>query len=171
MPQQQLTSIEFAAAFYIKLGRAGVWEADSIEAGKLRLGWRYQSIADINTGNWDKIERELREQNFDKPIGVTTTDLNALKIIANSGSDDVWVTFHKSKLWWTRLAPGPVEEDDVSKFRLTDQPWSDHSSDGRLLVVNDLPGKISQLQGFRGTVCRVKYLELLKRTLNGTRST
>src|SRR5262249_49920687 len=79
-------------------------------------------------------------------------------------------TFHKAKLWWTRLAPGPVEQDSMSKFRRTVEPWCDCAVDGRLLAINALPGKISQLQGFRATVCRVRYAELLRRTLNGTRS-
>ena len=70
----------------------------------------------------------------------------------------------------SRFASTPVEEDEVSKFRRTDQLWSDQDSNGRLLVVNDLPGKIAQIQGFRGTVCRVKYPDLLYRMLNGTRS-
>ena len=32
--------IAFVNAYYIKLGRAGAWEADAIAAGKLRFGWR-----------------------------------------------------------------------------------------------------------------------------------
>jgi hypothetical protein len=161
--------LAFANAFYIKLGRKGAWEADSVLTGKLRLGWRRQSVNDINAGRWDEIEKQLREEHRDKPTGVATTDLKALKTIATSSSDDVWITYHQSKLWWTRLS-GAIEEDDVSKFRLTALSWSDKALNGRTLVVNELPGKIAQLQGFRGTVCRVQYGELLQRTINGVRS-
>jgi hypothetical protein len=49
-------------------------------------------------------------------------------------------------------------------------PWCDRSLLGRLLVVSTLPGKISQLQGFRATVCRVHEIDLLRRTLSGSRS-
>jgi len=90
-------------------------------------------------------------------------------MIATSVVEDVWVTFYQSKLWWARLT-GPVEQDEVSKFRRTINSWNDHAVNRRLLVINDLPGKISQLQGFRGTVCRVRYPYLLRRVLNGTRS-
>ncbi len=162
-----MSYISFTTAFYIKLGRGGEWENDSIETGKLRLGWRQQSIEDINAGRWESIEEQLRAKDQGKRVPATTSDLNALKIIAASGADDVWITFHKSKLWWTRLASGPVEQDNISKFRRTAEPWCDHAADGRLLVINALPGKISQLQGFRATVCRVHYAELLRRTLNG----
>lgn len=160
----------FTAAFYVKLGRGGIWEVDSVDTSKLRLGWPRQSVEDINARRWDLIEQQLREELHGRPPGVATTDLNGLRIIVESRPDDIWVTFYGAKLWWTRLASAPVEEDEVSKFRRTGQPWSDRDLDGRLLVVNDLPGKIAQLQGFRGTVCRVRYVDLLRRTLNGTRS-
>lgn len=167
--QFAMKAIAFVKAFYIKLGRAGAWEADSIATGKLRLGWRNQSVEDINAGCWEHIEQQLREDHQGKPPGVATTDLNALKNITASLPEDVWITFHKAKLWWTRLT-GPVEEDSISKFRRTVVPWSDRAANGRLLVINELPGKISQLQGFRGTACRVQYVALLHRTLNGSRS-
>jgi hypothetical protein len=170
MEPMPVPPIDFTNAYYIKLGRAGEWEADSIETGKLRLGWKHQTIDDINADRWDVIEKQLREENRDKPRGVATTDLNALKTIAESSKDDIWISFHQAKLWWTRLASGRIKKDATSKFRTTAQPWSDQSADGRLLVINDLPGKIAQLQGFRGTACRVKDPDLLRRTLNGTRS-
>jgi hypothetical protein len=152
------------------LGRGGKWEEDSIETSKLRLGWREQSIEDINAGHWKRIEEQLRAKDQGKRVAATTSDLHALKIIAASCNEDIWITFHKAKLWWTHLAPGIVEQDDISKFRRTSTPWCDRAANGRLLVASELPGKISLIQGFRATVCRVKYADLLKRTLNGIRS-
>lgn len=152
--------------YYIKLGRGGCWEADSIASDLLRIGWASQSIEDINAGNWVKIENELRLVQPDLPH-VATTDLNRLRDIATSTPDDIWITFHGAKLWWTRLAPGSVLQDHVSKFRQTQQKWRDTTYDGRLLAVNDLPGKLTMLQGFRGTVCKVKHADLLMRVLSG----
>ncbi|MHC4661221.1 MAG: restriction endonuclease [Planctomycetota bacterium] len=160
---------DFANAYYIKLGEGGMWEADSINTGKMRIGWGGQSVKDINDHRWEFIEGQLRAGNKGKPPAVATTDLNGLRIITESTPDDVWVTFYQAKLWWARLT-GPVEQDEVSKFRRTLNPWSDKAENGKLLVINDLPGKISQIQGFRGTVCRVHYRDLLQRTLSGTRS-
>lgn len=154
-------------AYYIKLGRGGEWEADAIAAAKLRLGWRHQRIEDLAAGRWDLIEQQLREESRGKP-GVATTDLNRLRDIVNSGPDDVWVTFHAAKMWWTRLLPGPVEEDAMSKFRRTDGWRSVGGS--RTLFANELPGKLAQLQAFRGTVCRVTEKALLTRVLTGQRS-
>jgi len=161
--------IAFKNAYYIKLGRGGCWEADSIATARLRLGWPHQSLEDINAGRWDRIGKQLRKEKKGKPQ-VATTDINRLRDITQSTPDDVWITFHAAKLWWTRLAPGAVEGDTTSKYRRTQQAWKDTDANGRLLVVNDLPGKIAQLQGFRGTVCKVLEPELLKRVLNGSRS-
>ncbi len=161
--------IDFRNAFYIKLGRGGCREADSIRSSRLRLGWRNQFLDDINAGRWDAISEQLRNEHPDKPQ-VATNDLNRLHDITLSTPDDLWITFHGAKLWWARLAGGPVEEDEVSKYRVTVNGWRDTSLSGKLLVVNDLPGKIAQLQGFRGTACRVLEHALLRRVLEGTRS-
>lgn len=159
--------MDIRRAHYIKLGRGGEWEADAIATGKLRLGWRHQHIDDINHGRWDVIEQQLRRESAGKP-GVATTDLNRLQDIANAGPEDVWVTFHQSKMWWTRLLPGPIDQDAVSKFRLT-TGWSDRGGQ-RVLFANELPGRLAQLQAFRGTVCRVTDLDLLRRVLSGVQS-
>jgi hypothetical protein len=39
--------IEFNNAFFIKLGRGGAFEADSIDTGKMRFGWQPQSLERI----------------------------------------------------------------------------------------------------------------------------
>jgi hypothetical protein len=160
---------DFAKAFYIKLGRGGSWEGDAVRTGRLRFGWDGQSTADINAREWGRIEQQLRVEHKGKPQ-VATNDLNRLRDIVESTPADVWVTFHQSKLWWTRVVDGPVEQDQLSKFRRTAVPWSDKDAKGNLVVANELPGKLSQLQGFRGTVCRVLYADLLRRVLGGHRS-
>lgn len=162
-------SIEFRNAYYIKLGRAGCWEADSIRSSRLRIGWLNQSLADINSARWDAISEQLQCEQPGKPQ-VATTDRNRLRDFALSTPDDVWITFHGAKLWWARLSAGGVEGDAISKYRPTLDGWHDTALTGKLLVVNDLPGKIAQLQGFRGTICRVLEPDLLRRVLAGGRS-
>jgi hypothetical protein len=154
-------------AYYIKLGRGGEWEADSINSGKLRLGWRNQTVDDIVNGRWTEIGQQLLRDSAGKR-GVATTDCNRLRDIAESGSEDVWVTFHAAKMWWTQMAPGQVEQDEVSKFRRT-TGWSDKGG-SKVLFANELPGRLAQLQAFRGTVCRVSDKDLLLRVLTGKRS-
>ena len=47
-------------AHYIKLGKGGEWEADSIRNGILRLGWVANPLADVNAGAWAGLEEQLR---------------------------------------------------------------------------------------------------------------
>jgi len=165
-----MSLIDFSSAFYIKLGRGGKWEDDSISTGKLRFGWTHQTLDDIHASRWALIERQLRTEHEGKPKGEATRALNGLRMIAESGPEDVWITFHHAKLWWTRVSSDPVERDGVSMFRRTAQPWRDEAGNGRLLVINDLPGRLAQIQGYRWTMCRVSCPDLLRRTLSGTRS-
>ncbi len=161
--------IAFRNAYYIKLGRGGCWEDDSISHSLLRIGWSKQTLEDINTGRWSEIEQQLRIEQTGKPQ-VATTDLNRLRDISQSTSEDIWITFHGAKLWWARLAPSGVEKDETSKFRRVQGLWSDKTLKGQLLITSELPGKLAQLQGFRGTVCRVREGDLLCRVLAGDRS-
>ena len=163
------SSLEFRNAYYIKLGRRGCWEVDSLTNSRLRLGWKNQKLEDINEARWKEIELQLRAENNVKPQ-VATTDLNRLRDIATSNPEDIWITFHGAKLWWARLTNDPVQSDHMSKYRQVQGTWSDKSFAGRLLVTSELPGKIAQLQAFRGTVCRVQEFELLRRVITGERS-
>jgi hypothetical protein len=165
---QEAFSIQLRRAFYIKLGRGGAWEADSLANHIMRIGWPGSALADINSHNWDVIERKLRAELPHQ--GTATRDSNALREIVVSTEEDVWITFHRSRLWWCRLAGGPVEEDDVSKFRRVLGRWSDRDTNGRVLVIAGIPGLLSQLQGFRGTVCAVRATDSLRRLLNAQSS-
>jgi len=98
-------------------------------------------------------------------------DANALERFCRSTDADVWVSFHNSKLWWGRLQNGPVKEDATSKYREVVDGWRDSSLKNDLLLANQIPGRISQLQGFRATICRVRDREALLRLLSGERST
>src|ERR1035437_5386115 len=161
--------MNYKKAFYLKLGEGDEWAVDSTSTGKLRFGWPHQTLDDINTGRWDLIEKQLRAEHG-KAISQATRALHGLKIITQSSPEDLWITFSRAKLWWTCVASSSVEQDNVSKFRRTIQPWSDCSVKNRPLVINSLSGRLAQLQGFRWTVCRVSCLDLLNRILSGTQS-
>ena len=156
-------------AFYIKLGRGGAWEAESISSGRLRFGWADQSIDDINNHRWAIIEQQIRDAKQAAP-GQATRAFNGLQSICGSSSSDVWITFHQAKLWWARVSPAPVAEDSISKYRTILGQWSDKNLKGKLLIASELPGKLAQLQAYRWTMCKVRYKEVLRRVLEGRSS-
>ena len=157
-------NIEFKNAYYIKLGTEGQWEESSINEGKVRIGWVEQSLEDINARDWDKIREQLEKEISDK--GAVTRDLNALKKIVLTTPDDIWITFYSSHLWWCRIDSGKFKKDKTSKFRLLSENWSCKDSASNPIIISNISGKLSKIQGFRGTICDVKETECLKRLLS-----
>jgi hypothetical protein len=162
-----MQEINFEHAYYIKLGEGGKWVLLCRNDSMLRFDWPHQSVADINAGRWELIEQQLRAER--KPSQATRA-YNGLRYIVESGPNDLWYTFSQNALWWTRLAPGPVVQDGISKFRRTSQRWTDTDSAERLLRLDELPGQLAQTQAFRWTVCRAQYPEKLRNVLNGVES-
>lgn len=130
----------------------------------MRFGWGEIPLADIRSGNWKSIKRRLTAEHKHK--GTVTTDTNRLRDLATTTPDDVWITFHDSLLWWGRPKPGPIQEDSISKYRDLLNGWSHVDAAGKSLTVNRIPGIISQVQGFRGTVCSVRHIDVLRRVIN-----
>lgn len=131
----------------------------------MRFGWEAVPLALIHAGDWTAIRRVLGGEHTRK--GTVSADTARLRDLATSGPEDVWITFHDSHLYWGRLADSPVEEDAESKFRRLQGPWRCEDAKGRRLRANQIPGRIAQVAGFRGTVCRVAEREALARLLSG----
>jgi len=156
--------LDFDRAFYIKLGRAGKWEESSIESGLMRIGWSEVALSDITNAKWKRVRSII--SHIKKGQGATTTDYNALRMICDSKEPDVWITFYSSRLWWCQLTNETVCQDDISKYRRVVGGWRDEDLDRRPLLLSRVPGQLAQLQGFRGTACRVHDVGLLRRLLN-----
>jgi hypothetical protein len=159
--------IDFDKAYYIKLGKTGQWEKSSLTEAKLRIGWAGQALDDINQGRWEIIRKQLAQSQKDK--GAVTRDLNALRKICESTSQDVWVTFCASRLWWCRVGEPEILEDATSKYRALLDSWSDRDARGNVLSISRVPGILSKTQRFSGTACDVKPAEAvqtLRRLLN-----
>jgi len=163
-----MKAITFRNAYYIKLGKNGEWEESSIREGKIRIGWTQTNVDDINSGNWTKIKNELEKGAKHK--GVATRDYHVLHHIADSTSEDVWITFYQSRLWWCKVGKVGIREDEKSKYRKVASRWHDCDIQNNKLIVNQIPGTLSKLQGFRGTICRVNEVDDLRRLLNNKQS-
>ncbi len=162
-----LRKVDFKKAYYIKLGEGGKYEKSAIFESKLRIGWKTQSLQDINSGSWGKIREQLRRSH--RTEGATTRDLKALRLICESTSEDLWIAFSQGTMWWCKLGSRGIFQDDTSKFRLVEGKWSNQDvHEEKRLEINSIPGVLSKIQGFRGTVCQVSALatETLKRLVN-----
>jgi hypothetical protein len=155
--------VDFKRAYYIKLGKGGRYEQSAISESKLRIGFGRQSLEDINSGDWGKIREQLRQG---QSPGVATRDLNALRSICESTSEDLWITFFQGTMWWCKLGNREIFQDDKSKYRRVDGKWSNQDIRGNILEIHNIPGVLSKTQAFRGTVCRVRQLDTLRRLVN-----
>ncbi len=170
-----MDKIQFDKAYYIKMGERGIWEEDSINNGKIRIGWGDTKLEDIQKGNWDKIKKEIQEdfRARNKKKGATQ-DFNALKNIYDADSNTVFVTFYDSKLWWCRVrdevGKDRIKEDGTSKYCEVDGKWSDQDIDRKVLLSHQISGKLSILQMFRGTCCKVGKIDHLRRLINAEHS-
>lgn len=161
-----MEKLSFENAYFIKLGESGKWEKSSIDSGKVRIGWGEQSKEDINAGEWKKIGLKIREEQKNK--SVATREINDLMTFCKSTSNDIWITFYHSKLWWCRLAEKNIHKDKLSKYRNSLDGWHDRSRNGTLLIMNSISGNITKTRGYRGTLCKFKEeaTEELARLLN-----
>jgi hypothetical protein len=160
-----MTTISIRKGFYIKLGKGGEWVKDCLTYGRLRFGWKDIHLNDIVTEKWEDINQQIIKIN--KTRGMATIDYKRLRDLALATPDDVWITFHDSQLWWCRLQSGPVQEDQISKYRLVQGQWFNTDIQGRALLINQIPGILSKTIGFRATVCSVEDLPGLQRLING----
>lgn len=150
-------------AYYVKLGRQGMWERSSIKKRFIRIGFSRQTVNDINYGRWEKIQRQLEKEAADK--GAATRDCRALRLLCESTPDDIWITFHGNHLWWCKVAEAKIHEDRTSKYRKV-QGWQSKDLFGKPLLATQIPGSLAKLQGFRGTICKVRDIDELRRLIN-----
>jgi hypothetical protein len=157
-------------AYYIKLGAKGAWETISIHENIACIGYHYLSLEEINGRNWNEIKgRDWRGEHKSK--AVQTADINILAKFVDSTPEDIWITFYGGYLWWCRLESSPVEYDLSRniRFRRVLGNWSNYNAKGGRLYLNQIPGIISKIQMYRGTVCSVhkEEADVLSRLLDG----
>jgi hypothetical protein len=155
----KVMQLKFRSAFYIKLGKKGRWEEDSIMRNRLRIGWSRIPLKLITQERWPEIRRHG---------GISgTSDFNALRRICESSPEDIWITFYQNRLWWGRLARSQVRQDKTSKYRKLKGKWNNQNLKGDPLTLDQIPGSIAKIQGYRATCCQVKEVETLRCLLLG----
>lgn len=96
-----------------------------------------------------------------------TSDLNQIRAFYELSANTLWITFFKQKLYWCFANPQVVQVEDGSLIRRTLDGWSCKDINGRDLTIENLDGRISKVQGFRGTICAVELPQYLENKING----
>lgn len=152
---------------YIKLGIRGVWEEECIERDNtIRLGYESPYHQESLQGKWEVVrDYWLKVRNGDE--GAASRDINQIRDFYELTESDIWVTFFRRKLYWCRTSKDVIELDDGSRIRRVIGTWSCKDANGRTLAVENIDGRITKVQGFRGTICGVALPDYLLRKING----
>ena len=151
---------------FIKLGEGGEWEASCIAEGVIRLGYHSPHHQHSLNRNWDVIRQFwliARKGNQ----GATTNSVNQIRDFYELDEHCLWITFYKKRLYWC-FADTKVEElPDLSRVRDVIGQWSSCDIYGKPLRVENIDGRVTKVQGYRGTICSVEMQDYLIRKING----
>lgn len=152
---------------YIKLGNGGIWEQSCIESdGTIRLGYESPLHNESLAGEWDKVWRfwlEARNGNE----GAASRDLSQIRDFYELSENDIWITFYKRKMYWCRAESDVSELQDGTRVRKVIGAWSCKSETGDALTIEGIDGRVTKVQGFRGTICSVSMPDYLLRKIRG----
>ncbi len=151
---------------YIKLGAGGDWEKWCIENGAIRLGYESPYHRKSLLGQWDKVrEYWLNARNGNE--GAATRDINQIRDFYELSEDDLWITFYQRRLWWCRASREVEQLDDGSRIRRVIGKWSCVNVLGQPLAIENIDGRVTKVQGFRGTICGIELEDYLINKING----
>lgn len=151
---------------FIKLGEGGEWEQSCIQENTIRLGYHSPHHQDSLSGNWSEVRKfwlNVRKGSE----GAATRDVNQIRDFYELGENDVWITFHKKKLYWCRAAREVIELYDKSRVRNVIGNWLATDINGQPLRIENIDGRVTKVQGFRGTICSIELQDYLVKKING----
>lgn len=158
-----MKNIEAKNALFIKLGSKGSWEEDCIEkSNTIKLGFNNPYHKECLEGKWDIVEKYWSTQKKSK--GKIRETINQLKYFYESPEDTLWITFWHRKLYWCFAKSKVSILKDGTRSRKVKGKWSSKDISGNELL--NLNGKLTKVQGFRGTICTVKEFGYLLDKLN-----
>jgi len=151
---------------YIKLGSGGDWEKWCIENNAIRLGYESPYHNESKSGQWEILKDYwLKARNGNQ--GAATRDINQIRDFYELSENDLWITFHQRKLYWCRAAEQVEELEDGSRVRKAIGGWSCENMKGQTLAIENIDGRVTKVQGFRGTICWVEQQDYLVGKING----
>ncbi len=155
---------------FIKLGSNGSFEKECIERNSsIKLGYNEIDYNSCIAKNWDAVHKEIEEK-YKTWKSATTSHRNQIRKFFEEPETTMWITFYQSKLWYCYANEKVILNKDGTKERKTISGWKDHDSKNNTLFIQLLSGRLTKVQGFRGTICDVKEKEYLLHKINNTQS-
>ncbi len=100
-----------------------------------------------------------------------TRYLRELRDFHTLGPDCMWITFARGHLWWGFAEPDVFRTSGTSPsegaiYRKVIGGWRNTDVEDRPLTVEGLSSKLTQLAGYRSTMCNVAEADYLLRRIN-----
>ncbi len=156
---------------YIKLGEGGQYERDCIERGVNRIGFgtvkpeRFELCAGRR---WDELYGSFIAEG--KVKGTARAFTTQVRTFFEDDGAILWITFHAGKLYWGSVggAPMPSAEFQGAIRLMQNGCWRSTDLKGQSLLKDSLSGKLTKVEGFRGTSCEVtEARDYVIRRING----
>lgn len=157
------------AVRYVKLGPGGTWQQTAIEEGRLYFGIESDPHDLAGAGDWAAVRQSYLDQAV--PGMVATSNTREIQDFYTLGQDCLWITFARGHLWWgfaqeTVHALPAWQSDGRRYYRAMIGEWQCADRIGQLLLIDRLSSRLTQLAGYRRTICAVKEEAYLLRILN-----
>ena len=167
----RIVKINPPQVYYIKLGAGGDQEQICIESDHPAIWVGFNEIPHemCISGQWDQVG-ELLKRNHDWPANMVTIKVKQLQMFYETGEDVLWVAFYRECLWWCFAGKEITSLPNGSRSRPALGGWSSTDIKGQPLETSRLSGSLLSLQGYRGTLCKVREQEYLLRKINAEES-
>lgn len=152
---------------FIKLGNNGCYEKECIEIkNTIRLDYREIDHSLCINKKWNLVEKKI-EQIIKTDKSHTTSHKNQIRRFYEEPNTTMWITFYDGKLWYCFADTNIVHNTiDNTKERKVIGKWQDVDLNNKTLFIQSLSGRLTKVQGFRGTICEVKEKSYLLNKIN-----
>ena len=152
---------------YIKLGSGNAWADACIAEGRLAFGHGPVSHALAAEGDWEAVRSSWGDLSASK----ASDFLREVRDFYELGSDCLWITFHRGRMWWAFADAEVVEVDAPSdatgtRYRRVIGEWRSESVSGKPLIQNDISTRLSKTAAYRQTLCQVNAEDYAVRLIN-----
>jgi hypothetical protein len=155
---------------YIKLGEGGRWAKPSLTKGEMHFGYPRVPHELCLAGNWPAVYQLLVNDGW--KAGSARQAAREIQDFYTLGADCLWITFAQGHLYWAFSEPGVTwlggdGAQHGSRMRRIIGNWRKTDLHDRPLSTEVLSSRLTQVAGFRRTICRVKSADYLLRRIEG----
>ena len=159
-----MKKIQASKILFIKLGYHGEFEDECINSGRLRIDFKEVNHRDCVAKAWGLVRRLFQKEG--RKLQAISGFVRQLKQFYFEPEKTLWITFYDHKLWWCFADKEVKLLSDGTKIRKAINGWCDKDREGNTLSLESLSGRLSQTQGYQGTICKVREKDYCLRKIN-----